>query len=133
MSSIVIDADELAIWGFIISVLGTMISIWTIMLARGISEQIMGSRLSSRLKAIAAKLRSAEAAGNYAHIKTELGVLMDAIESTDGPGGLLLFRDTRTKKLYNAAKEERAAIMPDVRRIDGLLLNYWKIHAEVEL
>jgi hypothetical protein len=76
-------------------------------------------------------MRESNKAGNNEHLRTDLRILINAVETNHNI--ITIIAVARLRKLYFAARSERKSATPDVRLIEGLLLNFKKIHAEADV
>lgn len=121
--------DLVSYWGSIASMLGIPLAGITILLAKSISEHIRDSRFSKRLAQLVAKLRESQRSGNIDHVRVDLRVFMEAIELNYNWIQILL--NKRVRKLYFAVRSQHLSTEPNIRLIEGLLLNFKQIHSEV--
>ncbi|RYZ73456.1 MAG: hypothetical protein EOP09_01865 [Proteobacteria bacterium] len=122
--------EQLTLWGFIASIVGLIVSLWTLVIAGSISRHVRGTRFSNRITKIVGNIRTSERAGNLDNLRTDLDLLQAAIEASYYWFQILLIGRVRT--LYWAAKAERKAESPNVRLIEGLLQNFRKIHSGMD-
>ena len=122
--------DYVSYWGSIASMIAIPLTLITILIASSIADYVKESRLTKRMSSIVAKIRESEKSGNIEHVKADLYVLLAAIETNYGWFYIILSK--RIRKLYFAVRKQRKSDTPNIRLIEGLLLNFKKIHAEAE-
>jgi hypothetical protein len=122
--------DFLSYWGSIASLLGIPLTLITILLAKSISDHIRDARYAKRLEQLVAKLRESQRSGNLHHVRTDLYVFMAAMQLNYSWPQIML--NKRIRQLYLAIRKQHSNEVPDVRLIEGLLLNFKTIHSEVK-
>lgn len=123
--------DFVSYWGSIASLIGIPLTLITILLAKSISDHIQDMRFSKRITSLVAKLRESQKSGNMEHIRVDLEVFMEAIEINYNWAQILFLK--RVRKLYFTIRKQHKAQEPNIRRIEGLLLNFKTIHSEVQI
>jgi hypothetical protein len=122
--------DFVSYWGSIASLIGIPLTLVTILLAKSISDHIQDSRFSKRVTNLVAKLRESQKSGKTEHIRVDLKIFMEAIEINYNWPQIFFLK--RVRKLYFTVRKQHKAEEPNIRLIEGLLLNFKTIHSEVQ-
>lgn len=122
--------DFLSYWGSIASLIGIPLTLITILLAKSISDHIRDTRYAKRLEQLVSKLRQSQKSGNMKHVRVDLQVFLEAMELNYNWAQIIL--NKRVRKLYFAVRSQSKQDDPDIRLVEGLLLNFKTIHSEVK-
>lgn len=121
--------ETVGYWGSWASILGFPITVITLWFAKSVRDTILASRFQRRLALLVRAMREAERKANVKQLNAEIQVLVHTFETSYSR--LELKFSTRVNKAYIEAKKQAQATSPEIRVLEGLLINLNTLHAEV--
>jgi hypothetical protein len=121
--------EEVGYWGSWASLISIPITIATFLLAKSVRDAVIASRFQQRLASLVSAMREAEMKANIKQLTAEIKVLVHAFETSYGWFDLKF--SPRVNKAYVEAKNQAKSSSPDIKVLQGLLINLRTLHAEV--
>ncbi|WP_198119568.1 hypothetical protein [Massilia rhizosphaerae] len=121
--------EAVGYWGSWASLISIPLTVATLLLAKSVRDAVIASRFQQRLASLVSAMREAEMKANIKQLTAEIKVLVHAFETSYSWFDLRF--SSRVNKAYVEAKKQAEAPSPDIKVLQGLLINLRTLHAEV--